>query len=313
MSDSNKMDLTEALKKRYHRNDTIGQAVIDLCHEHLKNNLGDTNAEKKLASDNLHTFWQQFSEVLLADQLIKAGIQPIHQATGPDFLIEQDGKRIWIEVITPEPTDIPNEWINREKGKVIGMPHEAMLLRWTAAIKQKKEVLLGSTAKIPNGYITKNIVGSGDAYVIAINGRLLRGGVPQIEGISQLPFAVEATFCVGPYQLQNDRNTLQTTCSGPQHRILIPKPNGATVRTDTFLDPQYAPISAIWAVDIDEALLIGIQRPMIVVHNPNASTPVPRNFLPAYSEYVATDQGDQIAIRWFLSSPRRRGSMRRKS
>jgi type I restriction enzyme S subunit len=290
------MDLTEALKKRYHRNDKIYQAVIDLCHKHLKNNLADANAAQKLASDNLHTFWQQFSEVLLADQLIKAGIKPIHQATGPDFLIEQDGKRIWIEVITPEPTGIPDEWINYEMGKAVSMPHESILLRWTAAIKQKAEVLLGGTDKIPNGYIAKNIVAPSDAYVIAINGRLLRAGLPQIEGISQFPFAVEATFCVGPYQLHIDRNTLKTTGSGHQHRNLIPKPKGAPVPTDTFLDPQYAPISAIWAVDIDEALLIGIQRPMVVVHNPNASEPIPRSLLPAYSEYVASDQGEHYQL-----------------
>jgi type I restriction enzyme S subunit len=176
------------------------------------------------------------------------------------------------------------------------MPHESILLRWTAAIKQKAEVLLGGTAKIPNGYIAKNIVGSGDAYVIAINGRLLRAGLPQIEGISQFPFAVEATFCVGPYQLHIDRNTLKTTSSGHQHRDLIPKPKGAPVPADTFLDPQYAPISAIWAVDIDEALLIGIQRPMVVVHNPNATTPIPRNLLPAHSEYLASDHGEHYQL-----------------
>jgi hypothetical protein len=28
-------------------------------------------------------------------------------------------------VITPEPTDFPNEWINSEMGKAIGMPHES--------------------------------------------------------------------------------------------------------------------------------------------------------------------------------------------
>lgn len=296
------MNLEKCLAERYpHESDegrAIREHITEVCKKYIKLNPSDGEVEKNLCSKNKNKYWQQLSEVLLADKIIKAGIQITRETSGPDFLVEHEGKRIWIEVITPEPTDIPNEWINSEMGKVIGMPHEAMLLRWTAAIKQKAEVLLGGTAKIPNGYIKKNIVGSGDAYVIAINGRLLRDGFPQIEGISQFPFAVEATFCVGPYQLQIDCNTLQTTCSGPQHRNLIPKPNGATVPADTFLDPQYAPISAIWAVDIDEALLIGMQRPMIVVHNPNASTPVPRNFLPACREYFATDQGDQIELYW---------------
>jgi len=288
------MNLTEALKKRYPRNDKIAQAVIDLCHTYLKNNLGDTNAQQKLASDKLHTFWQQFSEVLLADQLIKVGIQPIHKATGPDFLIEQDGKRIWIEVITPEPTGIPDEWINHVSGTAVTFPHEPILLRWTAAIKEKIEKL--------KGYLKCGLVKPEDAYIIAVNGRLLRGfdgAFPELHGISQFPFAVEATFCVGPYQLQIDRNNLKTTSSGHQYRDLIPKPKGDPVPADTFLDPQYAQISAIWAVDIDETLLIGEKRPMVVVHNPNATAPFPRNFLPAQFEYVASDHGEHYQLERF--------------
>jgi hypothetical protein len=112
------MQLVEALAKRYSSNQAIDKAIFEACQNHINSNLGDTNAVQKLTSTNDYEYWQQLSEVLLADQLIKNGFQPIHKSEGPDFLIEQEGKRIWIEVITPEPSGIPEEWLNHTTGTV---------------------------------------------------------------------------------------------------------------------------------------------------------------------------------------------------
>jgi hypothetical protein len=173
------MQLMEALAKRYSSNQAMDKAVFEACQNHITNNLGDANAVQKLASTNDYEYWQQLSEVLLADQLIKNGFQPTHKSEGPDFLVEQEGKRIWIEVITPEPSGIPEEWLNHTTGTVFSLPHEAILLRWTSAIKEKAEKLLGYIDRKTNarveGYIEKGVVSNADAYVIAINSRLLRG------------------------------------------------------------------------------------------------------------------------------------------
>jgi type I restriction enzyme S subunit len=172
--------------------------------------------------------------------------------------------------------------------KAYNIPHEALLLRWTSAIKEKAEKLIGTRLNPTVGYLQKRYVGESDAYVIAINGRLLRAGWPQLEGISQWPLAVEATFSVGPYALTLDRESLQVVDRGHQHRPVVPKPNGALVPADTFLDPRFAPISAVWAMDFDELSIIGRPQPMAVVHNPAARNPLPPNLLPAFAEYVAT-------------------------
>lgn len=287
------MQLQEALAKRYpHESEkAIRESVIEACQNHIRLNLGDADAEQKLCSEAPFKFWQQLSEVLLAYQLIKAGIQLVHESTGPDFLVEQDGKRIWIEVITPEPNSIPDEWVNHVSETVVTFPHESILLRWTAAIKEKAEKL--------NRYLESRLVKPEDAYVIAVNGRLLRGfggRFPEPHGISQFPFAVEATFSVGPFGIKIDPKTLKSVGSGHQDRPFIAKSNGAQVPADTFLDPKFSTISGIWAVDVDESLLLGTPGPMIVVHNPNAITPIPRNLLPAHSEYVATDRGEHYQL-----------------
>jgi hypothetical protein len=177
--------LKDAFAKRYpletNAHVTIRECGVALCRQHLASGLGDKNAAQRLCSVNDAVYWQQLSEILLADQLGKAGLPPQHMVAGPDFLVEQEGRRIWVEVICPEPVGIPEGWLKQERGKVQSLPHDAMLLRWTAAIKQKSEKLIGSPAK-PEGYLAKKLVAADDVYVIAINGRLLRDGFPHLGG-----------------------------------------------------------------------------------------------------------------------------------
>lgn len=121
--------------------------------------------------------------------------------------------------------------------------------------------------------------------------------MPELNGISQYPLAIEATLAVGPLQIRIDRATLKELGAGHQHRTRVRKPSGAEVPGDTFLDPTFSPISAIWAVDVDEILLLGEPRPMVVAHNPLASTPLLPRFLPAQSEYFADVRDDYYEIR----------------
>ena len=144
------------------------------------------------------------------------------------------------------------------------------------------------------GYIEKGIVASEDAYVIAVNGRQMRSGTfSALLGISQFPFAVEAVFAVGPYQISVNRNTMEQTGTGHQHRPLISKRKGALVPAYTFLDKRFQSISTIWAVDVDGTSANGNSEPMDVVHNPNANNPIPIGLLPAHDEYVATSIGTE--------------------
>jgi type I restriction enzyme S subunit len=184
---------------------------------------------------------------------------------------------------------VPSEWLQPQWGKVQNCPHDALLLRWTSAIKEKAEKLLGNATTGVKGYLAKGVVVATDAYVIAVNARLLRGSqFPSITGISQYPYAVEAAFAVGPLTVMVDRTTLKAVDSRHEHRPLIRKPNGANVPAYTFLDPAFAPVSAIWAADVDDTSAIGNRKLLAAIHNPNASNPVSTRFLPAYEEFVAT-------------------------
>ena len=77
-------------------------------------------------------------------------------------------------MICPAPTGIPEQWLN-PRGEGLQFPHEAILLRWTAAIKEKAQKLLGNPATETKGYLQKGVVGEQDVYVVAVNARMLRG------------------------------------------------------------------------------------------------------------------------------------------
>ncbi|MDK4724985.1 hypothetical protein [Rhizobium phaseoli] len=259
----------------------VGQSFLDSGH-------GDCNAEQRLCSTDTSIYWQQLSEVLLSHQLTASEIVFAHQTVGPDFRIDLAGRRIWVEVITPTPSNVPAAWVAPPNNTVRDFPHEEILLRWTAAIKQKAEVLLGN-APSTSGYLENGVVAAQDCYVIAVNGRLLRGydgAFDALIGISQFPFAVEATLAVGPLQVRINRNTLQSSPALHQQRYLIHKPLGQPVPADTFLDNRFAPVSAIWATDVDEFSLLDNIPQMAVVHNPLALNPLPVGLLPAQHEYV---------------------------
>jgi hypothetical protein len=116
-----------------------------------------------------------------------------------------------------------------------------------------------------------------------------------LTGISQFPYAAEAVFPIGPYQIHIDRATLKSVGQGHAHRVAIKKPNGALVPSHAFLDPWFAMVSAIWAVDFNGCSAIGNPEPSAVIHNPNAINSLPLGFLPADSEFVATPiEGNQL-------------------
>lgn len=268
------------------------QWLVRLCNDFIDRGLADPTFIGELTSGQDSKFWSRLSEALLADQLrCKDFPERPNAGEGPDFLVTDGARNIWIEVICPEPRGLPENWLNFQEG-VTDFPHEAILLRWTAAIKEKAEKLIGSADGRITGYLQTGVVAPEDPYIIAVNGCQLRNGTfSALFGISQSPFAVEAVFPVGPYQLRIDRETGKVVGQGHQHRPYVMNRNGAMVPAYTFLDDRFNNISAIWAVDLNGASAIGNNEPKVIVHNPNATNPIPTGFLPADSEYIATPNG----------------------
>lgn len=246
-----------------------------------------------------HGFWSRVSEALVAQRLAdKVFGQPPKKGAGPDFLLLHEGLRLWVEVVCPEPIGVPSEWLDPQPGQGHSMPHRELLLRWTTAIHAKAQRLFTAPGKDRQGYLDGGLVKTTDAYVIAVNACRLRSGpFSSLQGISTFPFAAEAVFPFGPYEIKIDRDSLEVVDRGHQHRPQITKSNGASVPTAMFLDPKFRGVSAIWALDLNGGSAYGNYEPALVVHNPLATNPLPVGYLPAEAEYVATEEGDDYVLR----------------
>src|SRR3972149_6716901 len=106
----------------------VGVMLIRACKQFLTNRWGDKNSGTNLCVDDFPRYWQQLSEVLLANELARQDILFSHKASGPDFCITNGGKKIWVEVITPQPEKLTTEWSDQLGGD---HPHSQIKLRWT--------------------------------------------------------------------------------------------------------------------------------------------------------------------------------------
>ena len=92
----------------FHRRVAIRKFLQNICARHIELGLGDSNLVKELCSGDDARYRQRLSEILLANEMLDVGLPLIPSREGPDFLVEIDGRRIWIEVICPQPTGIPH-------------------------------------------------------------------------------------------------------------------------------------------------------------------------------------------------------------
>jgi type I restriction enzyme S subunit len=265
----------------------VQQRLADAFDEFLVQGLGDPQFIRQLLSDKEECFAQRLGEIQLAMRMKNAGFTLASKVKGPDLLATKDGRQVWLELITPEPKDLPEEWIRPRNG-VQSFPHEKVLLRWTAGIKEKMEK--------GRSYLDKGIIQPGDPYVIVVNDALLnaRGGF--LHGISQKPFVVEATLAVGPLQVTIDRNTLEALSTGHQHRTHVINHNQAKVPADTFFDPKYQHVSAVMGTTLHIPDIRDEVWNNQLVHNPRAGMPVPHGFIPAGEEWACKETANQYTV-----------------
>lgn len=298
----------EFLTERYANNHELKDSVIHLYRQYATWGLKDTKFNQDFTDGRDEHFYSYLWEMLLARYFRGIGLDLTSADEGPDFRINWNGRAIWVEAICPSPVGLPADWLETIPAgevRVRELPHEQMLLRWTAALKEKKEQLTGRIERdrytgeeaMKPGYLAKGTVGPKEPYVIAINAcRLGRSELDLHHGISQLPFAVETAFPVGPVELVINRKTMQEVDKRHAYRPKIINPNSAEVPTDNFLNSDYASVSAVLGSPAGLNAACGRKSPVAIVHNPLAINALPTGILGADEEYIAEDKGDHYEL-----------------
>ena len=277
--------------------------------------LADKQFAQQLVADD--TYLQRLSEMLVAYKLARAGYKLSSKAAGPDLWASKAGRGFWVEVITPRPEQVDASFLNQHEAGPDGfvkVPSDQILRRWTSAISEKARKLLGTDNQISGtrspGYLEKKLVKANEPFVIAINARNLRSkaGEGVFSGRSLNPCAVEALFAVGPLELRFgplDGSSPARLSVGRSQRAVLKSATGADIQMTTFLDEAYAPISAVWALDIDESEMIlnppwpGIERNYFAsaaMFNPHAINPLAPRDLPTFEDWTCKIEGDSYHL-----------------
>jgi type I restriction enzyme S subunit len=262
--------------------------LVALWDKYASLGLANAHFVSELASGKKNVVFQRLWEMMIARHLDALGFKLTTSDEGPDFRIVDAGKTIWIEAICPEAMGIPPDWLEGPKPgevKVGSVPNTEILLRWTAAVQEKRKKL--------DGYIKKGIVKKGDAYVIAVNGGQL-GAFRSEHGISRFPYALEAVYPVGPIGIPINPASGEFGHPFVSTRVKIENANGSPVPTTVFLDKANADVSAVIAFSGDrseQAIL-----PLIVIHNHFASVPIPKGIFGAKIEEWETEEDGEDGV-----------------
>ncbi len=263
---------------------------------YLTSGFSPPHALSEVVSGDEQKFWAGFWEAMLYLhfnqlndlQLDKSHISKSGQM-GPDFRLLNAGQTIWVEAIAPSPMDIPLDWLEAPKlneYRVRSKPHDAILLRWTSAIKEKRRAF--------SEYKSKQIIAHGECTVIAISSSMLHDYAFEDKGASQLPTAIEAVFPIGLLAISIDPSGKLKGEAVRMPRFQIQNKNNSAVPTDNFLNPAYSNISALMGSHRKDSLG-GLDA--VLIHNPYAVHPLPKGILGAALEYEALVDGEYFTLK----------------
>jgi len=244
-------------------------------------------------------FHARYWEMHLTTSLILDGYEVTCPKPGPDVGIIYKGKRIWFEAVSPGPgdPDKPDYIPPPVPGKAYDVPNEKMVLRYLNSISEKYERQYANW--IAKGYISKS-----DAFVIALNPRL----IPLDNADTTPPRILQAAYTVGPQYLTIDRTTSEVVGSGYHFRDTIkktPKLEGADgekkapveIPTGVFQDKQHNGLSGLLCSRVDAVNHRGeLDGDYQLVPNPHADVPLPKTFRLRGTYYAVEREKDEYRV-----------------
>jgi type I restriction enzyme S subunit len=266
-------DVEGYLKSKYKGNPAKAECLLALYNLYDSWNLKDTNFDSKFTSED--HFDSCLWEMLLARYLKSLGLDITSSDTGPDFKICYGDKTIWVEAICPAPKGLPEDWLNRREYGVYNVPHEEILLRWTAALKEKKEK--------HKCWLEKGIVSCDDPYVIAVSGCRLADSIDHYD-ISQFPFAVASVYPAGALELTIGGDLVEIVDAKLGYRPSVYNHNKSEVPTDNFCNSDYRYVSAVLGTQAGADTAYTENIPYALAHNFQAANKLPIGIF-KYKEY----------------------------
>lgn len=249
----------------------------------------DPDFRQGFARDVDGRFWEMY----LGCTLLEAGhtLLPVidrqRQGGQPDLCVLDDGRRIWIEAITPGEGAPGRDQVVRpvpidEGGGVVPAPIRQAQLRTSSAFWTKAQKI--------ERYIEQGVIAPEDTRIIAISAS--RFGVYVSE--QPLPLIMTTLFPIGDAYITIDREAGDVVAEGFHAAPFIHRDRDREpIPRSAFLDEGFADISGVIWSRIGIGNLSRQVRPITYVHNPLAKASLPTNWGVWDREFVTTRHGDE--------------------
>lgn len=245
----------------------------------------------------LHPYERSWELILGATLLRRGHRLAVKGSRGPDFKVLLDDRCVWIEATSPTAGTGPDSIPSPPPDALFDYPERQTILRIRGAIEAKHSQF--------GSFVSSGLVDPTDCFVIAVNSMQF----PFLVDDPNSPAILKAVLPFGRPQLLVNRQTGEMRDGTFEYRPAIEKLNGSEVAMSCFLDPAYAQVSAVllseanFLMDADSEFA---NRYTTLVHNPLATTPLPRGWLGFGSEIVIRVDDDNVT--WSLARSQFGGS-----
>jgi hypothetical protein len=246
----------------------------------------DPDFRQGFARDVDGRFWEMYlgCTLLEAGRSLLPAVERQREGGQPDLCVVKDGRRIWIEAITPDagapgPDQIVRPVPINEGGGLVAAPIRQAQLRTSGAFWTKAQKI--------RRYIEQGVIAPADTRIIAISAS--RFGVYVAEW--PLPLIMTTLFPIGDAYITIDRETGDLLEEGFHAAPLIHRERNPIPRT-ALLDERFADISGVIWSRVALGNLSRQVRPITYVHNPLAHIQLPTNWGVWDREFVTTRQGE---------------------
>lgn len=246
----------------------------------------DADFRQGFARDVDGRFWEMYlgCTLLEAGRSLLPAVERQREGGQPDLCVVKDGRRIWIEAITPDagapgPDQIVRPVPINEGGGLVAAPIRQAQLRTSGAFWTKAQKI--------RRYIEQGVIAPDDTRIIAISAS--RFGVYVAEW--PLPLIMTTSFPIGDAYITIDRETGDLLEEGFHAAPLIHRERNPIPRT-ALLDKRFADISGVIWSRVALGNLSRQVRPITYVHNPLAHIQLPTNWGVWDREFVTTRQGE---------------------
>lgn len=258
----------------------------------------DATFRQGFARDPNARFWEMYlgCRLLQAGKRLMPTAERPRRGGQPDICMIEDGGRIWIEAIAPEPgageDGVRGPKPINQGGRFGPMPTRQAQLRTTGALFKKTKVF--------ERYLREGVVAPEDVRIIAIGA----GSFGLYATERPLPLIVSSVFPIGDAYVTLDRATGEVVGGGYEPSYQIERKGAAhgPIPRTAFLDPTFVQISAVAWSRVSIGNMSSAERPLTLVHNPLAAVPMHQRWGCWDREFVAVGEGDDWAVSDILAA-----------